>query len=162
MIKIKVQSISDLITNSSSEVFKVKSDLDIDTIKGIIETGEKNYGALDHCSGMGGDISIENWEYMYQEWLKWEVPENKRQYYTPEIWSLHYNESLDDLKSSVWIDIDWDREGTIKFILDTFWVTDCDHDWEYMQIDPETKKVIRLVSKEMYDKLPENCKFTYD
>lgn len=156
---LKIQSVSDIITNSSSEVFQFQTNLDFEVVKEIIEAeGAKNAGISDDYSGDGGTLDVRNWEDAYKLWMEWEIPEDKRKDCTPEIWALHYPESLEELKSTIWISIDWARKGTIDFILDTFWVTCSDTGWQYEQIDPETDEVVRLVSKATYDKLPENCK----
>lgn len=174
-MKLSIQSVSDLITNSSSEIFQFKTDLDFETVKSMIEEqGRKNYKnddsrdwydipeeerkTMDSCSGMGGELEVQNWEDRYKEWLEWYIPKGKRDKVTPEIWALHYNDSLEDLKSSVWVDLDWHRCATIHFILTNFWVSYADGAYFYTQIDPETKKIVRYVTKEMYYALPENCR----
>lgn len=160
ILRISVQSISDLITNSSSEIFQFKTDLDAKAVEELIRNGvSKNYKyAEDSYSGMGGHLTVEGWEDVYKEWLEYEVPENKRDQATPEVWAILQPESLEDLKSSIWVDVDWSRYATIHFILSNFWVTGTSGYGFYTQIDPETKKIVRYVTKEMYNELPENCK----
>ncbi len=177
MIRLKFQSTSDIITNSSSEVFQLKSDLTLETIREMIKAeGRKNREAcpdewwelpfeeqkkFDGCSGEGGELSFYNWEDIYKRDAEWNVVASKREQYTPEIWALQYEENLDELKSMIWVNIDWNRYATIRFILENFWVVGCDTYDHYWQKDPETGKRIRVITKEMYDALPENCRDDY-
>ncbi len=177
MLRLKFQSTSDVITNSSSEIFQLKSNLSLETVREMIETeGRKNREArpdgwwelpfeeqnkFDCCSGVGGELSIYGWEDIYKRDAEWRVVDSKRDQYTPEIWALGYEESLDELKSMIWVDIDWSRYATIKFVLENFWVVGSDSCNNYWQKDPETNKCIRIITKEIYDTLPENCRDNY-
>ena len=176
MLVLKFQSVSDVITNSSSELFQLKSDLTFETVKEMIEAeGRKNHAAcpdkywelpweerikFDGCSGCGGELSVLSWEDMFKRHAEWWCVASKRDQYTPEVWALGYEESLDELKSMVWIDIDEHRWATIKFILENFWVISATGQ-RYWQKNPETDELIRVVTEEMYNALPENCRADY-
>lgn len=142
MLKIKIQSSSDLITNSSSEVFIVKSNgISFNEIKELIEAGaEARYEAynkewetncrknwkqleeedLDGCSGMGGELDVWGWKEMYNNRKEWNPD------YTIEEFASDEGLEVDNLDQYVWIDIDWARRGTINFIYDNFEVIDND------------------------------------
>lgn len=177
ILALKFQSVSDIITNSSSEIFQLKSDLTFDVVKGMIEEEKEKNGRAtpnnvydlpyeekmkyDCSSGMGGWFQILNWEDVYKQAKEncWHCVSSKRDMYTPEIWALQYDESLEELKSMVWVDIDHSFHATIRYILENFWVTGVDSYGNYWQKDPETDRLIRVITKEMYDALPENCRY---
>lgn len=170
-LQIKIQSFSDVITNSSSETFVINTTEDIKTISKIInKIAEKNryegswedYEKLseeekskyDNSSGMGGEITVKGWEELYES-NKSYIPENKRHLYTPEVWSLGYKESLEELKKRVIIDIDWSREATINWILENLFVCDA-YTNECFLVDPNTGRYLKRISEEEWEKLPKN------
>lgn len=142
ILKIKIQSTSDLITNSSSEVFVIKANgFSFEEVKELIESGaEARYKAyadnweencqkkwdqlekedLDGCSGMGGNLDVWNWKGMYERRKEWEPD------YTVEEFAEDEGLDVDSLDQYVWIDIDWARRGTINFIYDNFEVVEND------------------------------------
>lgn len=86
MTKLHIQSVSDIITNSSSEVFAIRvDDNPLDAKQGIIDYHEKHsvwknfdnwseyeeldpeeQGMYEHGSGMGGELDIYTWEDMFE------------------------------------------------------------------------------------------------
>ena len=167
---IKFQSISDIITNSSSEIFTVIDDRPFNELKELIlQVGEqnfpKNYNSnyynlanaekekFDCVSGDAGLLEVQNWEDLYNEWLKYCIPENKRSQATPEIWSIQYKDSLEDLKKQITISIDVNRRVTINWILKNLWVIDVDNGC--FEKDPETGRIIKRIFLEEAKKLPE-------
>lgn len=62
-------------------------------------------------------------------------------------------ESLEELEKLVWVDIDHSRRATISWLLDNLEVVNCDG---YCRIDPETKRVIEVVSYSEWKELPKN------
>lgn len=175
-LQIKIQSFSDVITNSSSETFVINTTEDSKTISKIInKIAEKNwyegswedYGKLseeekskyDNSSGMGGEITVKGWEELYES-NKSYIPENKRHLYTPEVWSLGYKESLEELKKRVIIDIDWSREATINWILENLFVCDA-YTNKYFLVDPNTGRYLKRISEEEWEKLPKNERNEY-
>lgn len=166
---IAIQSISDLITNSSSEVFIVKSDSPEEVRELIMNVAEqhkwlgdwKDYDKLseeekykyDSSSGTGGEIDVETWKESYER-NKSYIPKNKKHLYTPEIWSIGYKESLNDLKKRLVIDIDWSRKATINWILENLFVYGTDYG--YYKIDPNTGRYLKRISEEEWNNLPEN------
>ncbi len=182
-IILKFQSASDIITNSSSETFTLKSNIAYDTVKSMILTEhdknaidydhwDDNTGKYDKPSGDGGTLEIKSWYDIYLDYRKFKCHKSKYDLYTPEIWALSFEESLDELKSMVWVYIDEGFKPTINYILNTFWVVKSSA-WEYYdivdketnkvktvpaifwQLDENTKKPIRVISREMYESLPE-------
>lgn len=167
---IKLQSVSDIITNSSSEVFVVKATTPVNDLVNLIEqVANKNYfdgdwdeweklsdeerAKYDMSSGMGGELEIKTFNNYYNRYVDECIPENKRELFTKEIYSLQFKESLEELEKLVWIDIDHSRRATISWLLDNLEVVNCD---SYCRIDPETKRVIEVISYSEWSKLPEN------
>lgn len=153
----KVQTVSDIITNSSSEVFIVRDSRPFKEVKKLIKSIAESNQDKDESSGMGGHLEIYDWNDSYNEWLSW-IPENKRSQGTPEMWALRYKEPLEELKMNVYIDIDWSKKETINWIIENLWVINVDAPCE---IDPETGRVIKLVSWEEWDSLPTNKRNDY-
>lgn len=142
LYRIKIQSTSDLITNSSSEVFVVKANgFSFEEIKELIESGAKaRYEAyrkdwdnncrkkwdqlekedLDGCSGTGGDLDVMGWKEMFNNRKEWNPD------YTVEEFAEDEGVDVDSLDQYAWIDIDWARRGTIRFIYDNFEVVESD------------------------------------
>lgn len=162
----KFQSVSDIITNSSSEIFTIIDERPFEEIKRIIEeVGKSNLPPIydhvvvdnedkyDKFSGEGGVLEVLNWKDRYNEWLEW-IPDNKKSQATPEVWSIPYEYSLEDLKKQILIRIDWNRKHTINWILNNLWVIDAD--CGYFKKDPKTGRVISRVSYEEYMELPDN------
>ncbi len=143
LYRIRIQSTSDLITNSSSEVFVIKADgFSFEEIKELIESGAKErYEAynkdwesncrkkwdqlekedIDGCSGMGGDLDVMSWKEMYNN------RKERNPSYTVEEFADEEGLDIDSLDQYVWIDIDWARRGTIRFIYDNFEVVENDY-----------------------------------
>ncbi len=179
MIVLKIQSFSDIITNSSSEIFTLKSDVSLDIVKSMIlkkhesapeapedyyKLSEEERNKYDTCTGMGGILEIKDWNDMYSQDREYSCVKSKQHLYTPEIWSLQYKESLDELKSMIWVDIDEGFKVTIDFIFENFWVSESTllywngkNYFSYWQLD-EIKRPIRAINKKMYDLLPEENK----
>lgn len=183
MIVLKFQSVSDIITNSSSETFTLKSNIAYDTVRSmILAEHDKNAvdwdhynddtGKYDKPSGDGGRLKIKDWYDIYVEYRAYNCDKSKYDLYTPEVWALSFKESLDEIKSMIWIDIDQGFKPTINYILDNFWVVNSSM-WEYYdiidkktnkvktiparfwQLDENTKEPIRVISRKMYESLPE-------
>lgn len=167
---IAIQSVSDLITNSSSEIFIVKSDSP-EEVKELImniaeqhewledwedydKPSEEEKSKYDSSSGMGGEIDIETWKETYERHKSY-IPENKRRLYTPEVWSIEYKESLNDLKKRLVIDIDWSRKATINWILENLFVYGTT-DYGHYKIDPTTGRYLKRVSEEEWKQLPKS------
>ncbi len=114
----KIQSVSDLITNSSSELFVVTSQSmpavalaellqaigsrdyfsgDWESWNSLSEEEKKMY---DSSSGMGREFSIMT---MYENAKKY-IPDNKKHLFTKEIYSLHFSNSVEELETFLWID----------------------------------------------------------
>lgn len=167
-LQIKIQSFSDIVTNSSSETFILNSSENFKEISSLLKKiGEEHWykgswsdwdnlpkeeqEKYDTGSGMGGDIEVRNWESLYEEYKEY-IPENKKDLYTPEVWSLNFPESLEELKNTLWISIDWSRKGTINWILQNLWVTDA-YEGFYRR-EPSTGRIIEKITEEEWKKLP--------
>lgn len=116
---IHIQSISDIITNSSSEVFVINtSSSQIDAVvKDILNTGKVNLEQdRDLFSGMGGELGVYTWKNGFRKFKH-----NRREYrndptFTPEKWAEVIGTPLEELKKIVIVDIDWSRQETIEHI----------------------------------------------
>ena len=158
---VKFQSISDVITNSSSELFTIVDDRPFEEVKELVESiGKHNWGAAkDSSSGEGGKLEVSNWEDKYNDWLKWAVSSKKLDLATPEVWALQCDESLEELQKSIWISVDWNREATIDWIIKNLWVYDADGGC--FEKDPNTGRVIKRITYEEAKKLPKERKISY-
>ena len=143
VIDIKVQSFSDIITNSSSEIFSIRTKNTKDEIESLISTIHKGFlykgdwndyynlekeerAKYDHFSGDGGRIDVENFDDRYKEFLEYFIPEDKKELFTKEIYSLleegsteeifslAYDTTLSDLKRSIWVSINEEDISKIK------------------------------------------------
>jgi hypothetical protein len=135
---IDIQSHSNVITNSSSEVFMLSQPEDViaDIVKDIRETGKRNANnGTDRCSGMGGDLMVYTWENGFNVYKKW----CKDPQATEEDWAAKVGVPLDRLKGTIVVDIDWARRGTVDYIKETYGgvgenSTDLP-DWAYQFVD---------------------------
>lgn len=136
MFRLKIQSTSDVITNSSSEIFVVKTGtFSISEIKELVqvvgemcakaydENHEANYKKdweqlekedLDGYSGMGGELEVRSGREEYEYRSRWVNN------YTFEDFLEEEGLEEEDIEQYVWIDIDHSRRGTIKYILENF------------------------------------------
>lgn len=141
-LSIKVQSISDVITNSSSEIFNVRTDLPKEELLTLLKKihsqfeykgswsewvnlPSKEQEKYDCESGMAGILEVRTFDDDYQECLSY-VPENKKHLYTKEIHALHNRGSVEELEKEVSIHIDHCFTHTIDWILKNLFVVDCD------------------------------------
>lgn len=134
MLRLKIQSTSDLITNSSSEVFVVKTGMysvaEISELIQVVgemcasafdEVEEANFKKdwrqlekeeLDGWSGMGRELEVRTWKEVYERIKEWFGN------YTLEDFLKEEGLKEEELNQYVWIDIDHSRRGTIKYILE--------------------------------------------
>lgn len=165
----KVKSQTDLITNSSSEIFTIKApgktkEEILKILQDYHKTKEprpENYDELsweerlkyDGCgSGMGGELSVEDFEDEYED-FKSGLPESKQHLCTPEIYSIHSGYDLETLKETFSIDIDESFMATCQFVFDNFEVLDCDSGCIRGVYDKEGLKIIRTTTWEEWSKL---------
>ena len=141
VIDIKVQSFSDIITNSSSEVFRVRSKNTKDEIKALISTIHKGFlykgdwndyynleeeekTKYDHFSGDGGRIDVENFDDRYKEFLEYFIPEDKKELFTKEIYSLLEEGSTEEQRGTLKVYLDEGFTRTLDWIIENLYVTD--------------------------------------
>lgn len=87
-LSIKVQSISDVITNSSSEIFSIRTDMPKKELQSLIEKvhsqfkyngswenwvemSDEEKEKYDISSGMGGILEVKTFDDYYQEYLSY-------------------------------------------------------------------------------------------
>lgn len=150
-MKLRIKSISDVITNSSSEVFVIKSDkkpnLDLkkyitehcaDNIwdnlyvfdkipKGLRWLFTKDLITLikENCngtSGVGGDCEVYTWEDGYELYKR----KQHKPKLTPEQWARDLGYSFEELKKIAVVDIDWACKATINMMEQEFTILDGD------------------------------------
>lgn len=133
----KIKSQTDVITNSSSELFTIKAPgktkveiLDILTeyhkskVKNRPENirdlpwSEKIKYDLDD-SGMGGILEVKDFKDEYEE-HKSSLPINKQSQFTEEMFSLYSIYSLEEQKEILRVDIDENFLATCQFMFDNF------------------------------------------
>ena len=148
LVNINVKSISNAITNSSSEVFLVKSKRPAEEIKelilaysemaynadGIIDTHllspkikrivdedkmELSNAENERCSGMGGDIEVYDFSDACRAY---------KEFYHTDISEELKERGLteDELNHYVLVDIDWERNKTIEFLFSNFECFNCE------------------------------------
>ena len=148
LVNINVKSISNEITNSSSEVFLVKSKRPAEEIKelilaysemaynadGIIDTQvlspkikqivdedklELSNVENERCSGMGGDIEVYDFSDACRAY---------KEFYHTDISEELKERGLteDELNHYVLVDIDWERNKTIEFLFSNFECFNCE------------------------------------
>lgn len=180
IFKINIQSISDIITNSSSETFVINgTGIPKEVLQKELETVNKSFprwsdvyndyqeyyklppeekDKFEGASGDGGTLEVKSWEDMYSEWIKY-IPENKKSLITPEIWALHYEESLEELKNQLTITIDQGFKNTIKYFIENYEIYE-KNCWNFItaEKDPETGRILRVLSWKEWDSLPDERK----
>lgn len=137
---IRISNISDVITNSSSEVFVVKTNRPNTDLKELITKHHQEhywYGVHDlddvpsglkHIltdelielireesnsgSGMGGECSVYDWRDGFERYKKY----NHLTKLTVEEWAEKLNKPLEELQSIVVVDIDWECRATINML----------------------------------------------
>ena len=139
IFKIQIQSVSDIITNSSSETFMVTN---IDTPKDVLLTElesvnktfprwfddfkdyqeyyklpEEEKRKYENCSGEGGRLEVWDWKKQMEYWMDWAIVEEKRDQVTPEIWALSEKGSLEELQKTLWVCIDEGFHNTLNYFL---------------------------------------------
>lgn len=151
ILTIKFQSISDIVTNSSSELFTVtNSDYTSKELEALLQNLPESHNS----SGEAGVIEVEDWQDIYHQYKQNHIPEKKRNLFTPEIWSLEHEETLDELKKILWVRIDHNYTDIINWILKNLWVTSVDCCG--FRKDPKTGRVVEYVGYVKWCELPEN------
>lgn len=120
---LKIQSLSDIITNSSSEVFVINTTPDNvkSIVKDIINVGESNYeNGNDRSGGMGGELEVFTWENGFKKYKHHHKHSRNNPNFTPEMWAEEIGISLDILMSLIVVDIDTMRKGTIKYLVENY------------------------------------------
>jgi len=108
---LELQSMSDIITNSSSEVFIIEAQGEtVDSLKKKLESALKN--DVDRCSGMGGELDVYD--------SKTQNPENED--FCDEEEKCPYAWLPDGFFA---IDFDWGFEGLKKYMKENFRLVDC-------------------------------------
>ena len=141
VIGIKIQSFSDIITNSSSEIFSIRTKNTKDEIEALISTIHKGFlykgdwndyynlekeerAKYDHFSGDGGRIDVKNFDDRYKEFLEYFLPEDKKELFTKEIYSLIEKGSTEEQRETLKVYLDEGFTRTLDWIIENLYVTD--------------------------------------
>ena len=185
---ISVKSVTDVITNSSSEAFMFRNTTGMkfkEVFDLIMTNAESAYDKpkpkevgyaiwklpveqrdlYDSGGGCGGFIQVFSWIDMYKAckfdaWLKLE----KKPKDLDEFLSFYTPETWGGDKDLIFADLDNNRYCSIKFMKDLFGgflMAETGGDY-YFKIDPVTKIVEKGITKEEYDELPDDCRETAD
>ena len=125
----KIKSISDVITNSSSECFTCKfSGMSFSEVKEKVQTKFKELkeqGKLRY-TGMGGLLEIKNWEDMFNCWKSYQA-KGREDEITTEIWKIccGYPKN-ENVEKYIWIDMDEGFAELRDWILKTLYVFEVD------------------------------------
>ena len=138
-VDIKIQSISDIITNSSTEVFTIYDSKDIDTIKGIVNAllAVNGNTTFDDLFDIKMHISDTVYEYLWQdsEELQTEFPDEDKFYDYLDTLSNKELVRFEDM----WYDV-YRYDGYVSFY-DSYTVTLK----EGIEETPELKRAIRAI-----------------
>lgn len=168
-LTIKIQSISDIITNSSSELFSIRTDLSKKELQSLLEKIHNQYNytgtweewyelsnsekeKFDYSSGMGGILKVETFDDKYQEQLQY-IPSNKKHLFTKEIFSLFYEKSLEELEKELTVDIDEKFTCTINWIINNLYVVDSNC---HPSVKNKEGRVVKLLSWDEEDYILDN------
>ena len=125
---IRVQSISDIITNSSSEVFVINTSSDQveAAVEDILRVGEINLeNGDDSYSGMGGDLNVYTWKNGFRKFKQIHERYRYDDTFTPQKWAEEIGIPFEELKTVILVDTDWSRDSTIEHIK-TFYSAEVD------------------------------------
>lgn len=117
--KITIQSFSDIITNSSSEVFVINTPNHLveSTVEDILSVGRTNMDkGTDEGSGMGGELGVYTWKNGFRKFKHTREKYRHDNSFTPEKWAEIIGTPLEELKKVILVDIDWSRQATIEHI----------------------------------------------
>ena len=117
--KITIQSYSDIITNSSSEVFVINTPNHLveSTVEDILSVGRANMDkGTDEGSGMGGELGVYTWKNGFRKFKHTREKYRHDNSFTPEKWTELIGTPLEELKKVILVDIDWSRQATIEHI----------------------------------------------
>ena len=178
---INLQSFSDVITNSSSELFVAHVSGNTkpkDEIQKLI-----NKHASEHMwkgdwkelqnmkfeervkwnaySGDAGTCEVKDGYDRYVEWINdYSRTKNKEEVMKDVPFEIYLKHFTNYKKEDLFFDIDHSFLATINYVLENFYVIE---HWEYgcYEIEPGTKRILRLVSHEEWEKLPEERRSEY-
>lgn len=166
----KIKSQTDIITNSSSELFTIKAPgktkeeiLEIleEYHKSKVKNRPENLRDLPWSekikydldgSGMGGELEVKDFNDEYEEY-KSRLPINKQSQFTKEMFSLYSIYSLEEQKEIFSVDVDESFLATCQFIFDNFEVLENDSGFVRGVYDKDGLKIIRTADWEEWDNL---------
>lgn len=141
---IQIQSISDIITNSSSEVFVINTSENLveSVVEEILRVGETHLETGDdRCSGMGGELMVYTWKNGFRKFKHTREKYRNDDTFTPEKWAEEIGVPLQRLKSTVVVDMDNSRTATWEY-LETFFNATSGEENYY---EPEDGKFIDFI-----------------
>lgn len=116
---ISIQSFSDIITNSSSEVFIINTPCDTvkSVVKDILSVANVNINqGGDGCGGMGGEFGVYTWENGFKMYKHRHIHSRNNPDFTPQMWADEIGVPLGKLMSTIVVDMDWCRDATREYL----------------------------------------------
>lgn len=140
MFKLKLNSIGDLITNSSSETFIVNSGKTKEVLYGFIEDLIEVLDKDAITSGVDGDLDLYTLDDL-TEAEKTTLATNKRSHYTPYMESLHYYIDFSQWDDTTFlVKIDQNYVNTIEYLIASGICIEC---WMPGYLEGEKYKIIK-------------------
>lgn len=118
-IIISIQSFSDIITNSSSEVFIISTPGDTvkAVVKDILSVAKDNANqGKDSYGGMGGEFGVYTWENGFKMYKHRHIHSRNNPDFTPQMWADEIGVPLEKLMSTIVVDMDWCRDATREYL----------------------------------------------
>ena len=155
-INMKIRSITNVITNSSSETFIIKnpgiSEKELENILIDYHNSKisKRYDGNDdkdseYGSGDGGIISVKSFLTIFKEEQKL-YPKTKQSQFTPEMFALLQELPYEVLKDSYFLDIDEDFSATCKYIFDNYDILQHDGTSHHPIYDKTGQKIVKVIN----------------
>ena len=116
---ISIQSFSDIITNSSSEVFIINTPGDTvkTVVKDILSVAKDNDNqGRDSSGGMGGEFGVYTWKNAFKMYKHRHIHSRNNPDFTPQMWADEIGVPLDKLMSIIVVDMDWCRDATREYL----------------------------------------------
>ena len=152
----KIKSVTDVITNSSSEIFTIKNPgVSKSELEKILEDYHKTHSTKDwdgsdnmdstYGSGCGGEINVSTFMDIYKEQKQY-YPKTKQHLFTPEVFANSQALPNNVVKDAFFLNIDKHFAATCKYIFDNYEVLEHDGGNHYPVYDEKGEKIVRVVN----------------
>ena len=156
VINMKIKEITDVVTNSSSEIFIIKNpgiskEKLIEILKDYhekhISDNLDNGDEFDNRfgSGMGGIFEVKTFYDKYLE-ARNDYPKTKQHLFTPEMYAISQPYPEEVLKDALFLNIDENFSATCKYILDNFEIIEHDGGRHFLVFDEKGEKIVKVLN----------------